>query len=83
MKLSWRACTCHISDQPPVPCPHKYAITECRAAAHAQRVKEIAVTCILGFGFGLALILLAGCAYQPAPPIDWRTVHQPAPQTPN
>ncbi len=30
------ACTCHPDDNPPVPCPRKYALTECRAAAVAS-----------------------------------------------
>ena len=28
-------CTCHPDDNPPVPCPRKYALSECRAAARA------------------------------------------------
>lgn len=28
-----RKCTCHPDDNPPVPCPRKYALTECRVAA--------------------------------------------------
>lgn len=28
-----RPCTCHPDDNPPVPCPKKYALSECRAAA--------------------------------------------------
>lgn len=28
-----RPCTCHPDDNPPVPCPKKYALTECREAA--------------------------------------------------
>ena len=28
-----KPCTCHPDDNPPVPCPHKYALNECRAAA--------------------------------------------------
>ena len=28
-----RPCTCHPEDNPPVPCPRKFAISECRAAA--------------------------------------------------
>ena len=27
-----RPCTCHPDDSPPVPCPQKYALAECRAA---------------------------------------------------
>lgn len=28
-----RPCTCHPDDNPPVPCPKQYALSECRAAA--------------------------------------------------
>ena len=28
-----RPCTCHPDDNPPVPCPQKFALSECRAAA--------------------------------------------------
>jgi len=28
-----RSCTCHPDDCPPSPCPHKFALKECRAAA--------------------------------------------------
>jgi hypothetical protein len=27
-----RSCTCHPEDNPPIPCPRKYALAECRAA---------------------------------------------------
>ena len=27
-----RPCTCHPNDNPPVPCPQKYALSECKAA---------------------------------------------------
>ena len=33
--MSDRPCTCHPDDNPPVPCPQKYALSECRAAAPA------------------------------------------------
>src|SRR5438105_1892685 len=29
-------CTCHPDDNPPVPCPKKYALSECRATAAAS-----------------------------------------------
>lgn len=29
------ACTCHPDDNPPRPCPQKFALTECRQAASA------------------------------------------------
>lgn len=31
-----RPCTCHPDDNPPQPCPKKYALSECRAAASLQ-----------------------------------------------
>jgi hypothetical protein len=31
-----RSCTCHPDDLPPDPCPKRYALTECRAAAYNQ-----------------------------------------------
>jgi hypothetical protein len=33
-----RPCTCHPDDNPPVPCPKKYALAECRAAAEQARL---------------------------------------------
>lgn len=30
--MSDRPCTCHPDDNPPVPCPQKYALSECKAA---------------------------------------------------
>ena len=35
-----RACTCHPDDNPPTPCPRKYALGECREAAKAAPVQE-------------------------------------------
>jgi hypothetical protein len=35
-----RPCTCHPDDNPPVPCQHRYAITECRAAAEGRETVE-------------------------------------------
>lgn len=35
-----RPCTCHPDDNPPVPCPRKYALTECRAAATLAASQE-------------------------------------------
>lgn len=32
-RLLRKPCTCHPDDNPPVPCPRKYALSECRAAA--------------------------------------------------
>ena len=31
--IDTRQCTCHPDDLPPVPCPKKYALRECRLAA--------------------------------------------------
>ena len=31
-----RPCTCHPDDNPPHPCPRRYALEECRAAANAK-----------------------------------------------
>lgn len=30
-----KSCTCHPDDDPPRPCPQKFALTECRAAVRA------------------------------------------------
>ncbi len=36
-----RDCTCHPDDDPPVPCPRKYALSDCREAAQrAQPASE-------------------------------------------
>jgi hypothetical protein len=32
-----RPCTCHPDDNPPIPCAHKYALTDCRAALQAAK----------------------------------------------
>lgn len=32
-----RPCTCHPDDNPPKPCPKKYALSECRAAGEDAR----------------------------------------------
>lgn len=32
-KADSRVCTCHPTDNPPSPCPRKFALTECRIAA--------------------------------------------------
>lgn len=37
-----RACTCHPDDNPPVPCPRRYALSECRAAV-AQQGEAVAL----------------------------------------
>jgi hypothetical protein len=38
--LAHRPCTCHPEDNPPQPCPHKYALQECRDAAIDAARKE-------------------------------------------
>jgi len=40
-----RPCTCHPDDNPPVPCPRKYALTECRDAASVRSTGEKCVRC--------------------------------------
>jgi hypothetical protein len=37
-----RRCTCHPDDDPPQPCPRKYALRDCRIAAAAARLRHIA-----------------------------------------
>lgn len=37
--LDLRTCTCHPDDNPPVPCPRKYALNECIAAALTARLE--------------------------------------------
>jgi hypothetical protein len=32
-----RPCTCHPDDNPPRPCPRKYALTDCRLAAETDK----------------------------------------------
>jgi hypothetical protein len=34
--VSEKPCTCHPDDNPPRPCPRKYALTECRRAADTR-----------------------------------------------
>ena len=39
-----RPCTCHHDDDPPRPCPRKYALSECRHAALTlarQRIEKL------------------------------------------
>lgn len=41
-----RPCTCHPDDNPPRPCPRKYALSECRkAAAYREQVNSLALEC--------------------------------------
>lgn len=43
---SERPCTCHPDDNPPRPCPRKYALSECRkAAAYREQVNSLALEC--------------------------------------
>ena len=37
--MSDRPCTCHPDDNPPVPCPQKYALSECKTAPDAATVE--------------------------------------------
>lgn len=41
-KKDTRTCSCHPDDNPPVPCPRKFALTDCRQAAAAFGIGEIA-----------------------------------------
>lgn len=41
--MSDKPCTCHPDDNPPVPCPQKFALSECRAAAPAPHQEAIAL----------------------------------------
>jgi hypothetical protein len=41
MKSEAQTCTCHPSEAP-IPCPHKYAYSECVAAARAAADAEMA-----------------------------------------
>lgn len=34
----WPPCTCHPDDNPPVPCPRRYALSECLKAEHDRSV---------------------------------------------
>jgi hypothetical protein len=36
-----RPCTCHPDDNPPRPCPQKYALTECRMAAMEAEIERL------------------------------------------
>jgi hypothetical protein len=36
-----RECTCHPDDNPPRPCPQKFALTDCRLAASDAEVERI------------------------------------------
>ena len=38
--MSDRPCTCHPDDNPPRPCPQKYALTECREAADKESLAD-------------------------------------------
>lgn len=38
-----RQCTCHPDDKPPVPCPGKFALTECRAAVTPSPVDIVGI----------------------------------------
>ena len=47
--MSDRPCTCHPDDNPPVPCPQKYALIECREAADkgslADEIERLLARC--------------------------------------
>lgn len=37
-----RICTCHPDDNPPKPCPRKFALSQCREAAEAEKAEPVA-----------------------------------------
>lgn len=37
-----RPCTCHPDDKPPVPCAHRYALSECREQVFLRRIVDAA-----------------------------------------
>ena len=39
-----RRCTCHPFDNPPQPCPQKFALTHCRAAHLGKRLRHAITT---------------------------------------
>lgn len=46
VKTGDQPCTCHPDDNPPQPCPKKYALTECRkAAAFREQANALALEC--------------------------------------
>lgn len=36
-----RPCTCHPDDNPPVPCAHQYALTQCRMVSVLKSIADI------------------------------------------
>jgi hypothetical protein len=34
-------CTCHPDDHPPVPCPQKFALTDCRKHVARKHLREL------------------------------------------
>lgn len=42
-EIDTRTCSCHPDDNPPLPCPRKFALTECRQAATAFGIGQIAL----------------------------------------
>ena len=43
-KTDARTCTCHPDDNPPSPCPQKFALTHCRAADLGRRLRHAITT---------------------------------------
>lgn len=43
-KADTRTCTCHPDDNPPSPCPRKFALTHCRAADLGHRLRHAITT---------------------------------------
>lgn len=50
-RLLRKPCTCHPDDSPPFPCPRKYALSECRAAAPPAVQSEPTDRCKHGIRF--------------------------------
>lgn len=70
-----RPCTCHPDDNPPRPCPRKYALSECRAAAQPPSPGEPIVEPPASGQGGEEEVFIpeqARLGAQSAPPEGWR-----------
>jgi hypothetical protein len=54
-----RDCTCHPADNPPKPCPHRYALALCKMEA-AERPLGFLDLCKAAFGLRCALGMCGG-----------------------
>lgn len=70
-----RPCTCHPDDNPPVPCPRKYALSECRAA-HEPPQTAARVECKTCYDVGSLAQFLYGQRVADTPCPDCRP-HEP------